>query len=208
MLLFFQQPLIQLFHAFYTSQISTFADQKISTKKVEEETKVSDKKATKNQLPVIPQTFLSYSTTLGLIMTDIFSFLESVGIVVTYLEQCGKSQFWALAGQCIAYSETTTTFACSEFSPSTPWANVMSVNLKLKFLPVKPFQPILLFVGKARSLPQSKGAETFFNKVCFCITNKHWNRLERHAGEEHSSLLRTFVNYGYKKFFINGPRAQ
>ncbi len=38
------------------------------------------------------------------------------------------------------------------------------------------------------------------------LTCKHQTRLERLARDKHSSLLRTFVNYGRKSFIILGPR--
>jgi hypothetical protein len=41
------------------------------------------------------------------------------------------------------------------------------------FVPGKPFQPSLLFVSKARSLPQSGASERYFNGVGTCFTNKH-----------------------------------
>jgi hypothetical protein len=44
----------------------------------------------------------------------------------------------------------------------------------------KLFQPSLLLVGKARSLPKSGAAEKFFNRVDSCFTNKP-TRLEKLA---------------------------
>jgi hypothetical protein len=61
-------------------------------------------------------------------------------------------------------------------------------------------------VGKARSLPYSGAPERFFNRVGSCFTNRHETRLERLAMDKHSSLLRTFVNYGHKKLYNIGPR--
>jgi hypothetical protein len=63
------------------------------------------------------------------------------------------------------------------------------------FAPGKPFQPSLLFVGKARILPLS--GTTF---VGSCLTCKHYTILERLARDEHSSLLQEFVNYNCKSF--------
>ncbi len=62
------------------------------------------------------------------------------------------------------------------------------------FVLCKPFQPSVMFVGKARSLPQSAS-----------LTRKHSTRLERIAIDKHSSLLRKSVNYGRKKFYSTGP---
>jgi hypothetical protein len=41
------------------------------------------------------------------------------------------------------------------------------------FVHGKPFQPSLLFVGKARSLPYSGAPERFFNRIGSCLTNRH-----------------------------------
>ncbi len=38
-------------------------------------------------------------------------------------------------------------------------------------------------------------------------TLKHWTRLERHAKDKHSSLLRKSVNYDRKKFYSTSPRC-
>ncbi len=58
----------------------------------------------------------------------------------------------------------------------------------------------------ARSLPQSGARERFFILgQAPGLTHKHQNRLRRLVGEKHSSLLRTFVNYGHKKFCNIGP---
>ncbi len=40
-----------------------------------------------------------------------------------------------------------------------------------------------------------------------CFTNTHETKLERLSRDKHSSLLRTFVNYGRKKFYNIGPMA-
>jgi hypothetical protein len=64
---------------------------------------------------------------------------------------------------------------------------------------------LVLFVGKGRSLPYSGAPERFFNRVGSCFTNRHYTKLERLAMDKHSSLLRTFVNYGRKKFYNIGP---
>ncbi len=39
-----------------------------------------------------------------------------------------------------------------------------------------------------------------------CLTHKHQTRLEGFARNEHSSLLRTFINYGRKQFCNIRPR--
>ena len=52
----------------------------------------------------------------------------------------------------------------------------------------KLFQPSLIFLGEARSLPLSKASERLFNRVGSCLTLKHYTILERLARDEHSSL--------------------
>ncbi len=66
-------------------------------------------------------------------------------------------------------------------------------------------QLILIFGGKARSLPQSGATESCFSCVCFSFTHKRQTRLERAAKDKLSSLLRKFVNYRRKKFYNIGP---
>jgi hypothetical protein len=53
------------------------------------------------------------------------------------------------------------------------------------FVPGKPFQPGLVFAGEARNLNGG---------------TLRYTRLVRLTRDEHSSLLRTFVNYDRKKF--------
>jgi hypothetical protein len=64
-----------------------------------------------------------------------------------------------------------------------------------------------MFVGKARSLPQSGTPERYFTKVGTGLTHKRNTRLERLAGDKHSSFLQKFVNYGCKKFYNIGLRS-
>jgi hypothetical protein len=70
------------------------------------------------------------------------------------------------------------------------------------FVPGRSFQ---LSQGKVRSLPYSGASERFFNRVSSSFTNKHYTRL---AMIKRSSLLRTFVKYRCKKFYIIGSRDQ
>ncbi len=69
------------------------------------------------------------------------------------------------------------------------------------FVPFKPFQPSLMFVGKARRLPWSGAPERFLNWVASGLTRNHYTTLEQHARDEHSSLSLKFVNYGLKQFY-------
>jgi hypothetical protein len=68
----------------------------------------------------------------------------------------------------------------------------------------KPFQPSLLFVDKARSLPYIETHEGCFTWVGSCLTCKHFNILERLSRDEHSCLLQKFVTYDRKKFYNIG----
>ncbi len=68
------------------------------------------------------------------------------------------------------------------------------------FLPSRPFQPSLMFVGKARST---------WKVIHFCRiwpNSKQYTRLVRAARVKHSSLLWIFINYVWKSFIILGPR--
>jgi len=56
----------------------------------------------------------------------------------------------------------------------------------------KPFQPILMFVGKTNSLPYG-----FSFRVGSCLNDKHYtSRLERLVRYKHTSSLQTFIKYG------------
>jgi hypothetical protein len=61
-----------------------------------------------------------------------------------------------------------------------------------------------MFVAKARSLPYSGVSERLFTHAGSSRTNKHYTRLERLAGDKHSSLLRKSVNYGRNKCYDTG----
>ncbi len=50
------------------------------------------------------------------------------------------------------------------------------------FVPDKPFQPSLMFVGKARILTKSEAPR-------YCLTRKQYTRLERLARDKHYSSL-------------------
>jgi hypothetical protein len=56
------------------------------------------------------------------------------------------------------------------------------------FVPGKLFQPIILFVGKARSLTQSGAAESYFSRVGSGLNCKHYTRLEKLARDGTNSL--------------------
>jgi hypothetical protein len=92
---------------------------------------------------------------------------------------------------------------------STTGANIIKLytTVSYDFLCL-PFQPNLLFMGKARSLPLNGAPERGFTWVGSCLARKHKSIIERLAKDKHSSLLRIFVTYGRKKFYNIGPRDQ
>ncbi len=69
----------------------------------------------------------------------------------------------------------------------------------------KPFQPSLIFVGKARSLKYSGAPERCFSQIGFGLIHFHFSWLERLARDKRSSLLQTFVNYVCKIFITLWP---
>ncbi len=64
------------------------------------------------------------------------------------------------------------------------------------FVPGKPFQHSLMFLGKARSLPTSGASERCFIHLGYSFTSKHKTKLERLAMDKHSNLVRKSANYG------------
>ncbi len=78
--------------------------------------------------------------------------------------------------------------------------------LSLSSIPTS--KPTLMFVGKARSLPQSGAHERCITLVGSVLNHNNQTRLERPARDQHSSLLRTFVNYGRKKVYNTEPWGQ
>jgi hypothetical protein len=56
-----------------------------------------------------------------------------------------------------------------------------------------------MFVGKARSTPKSGALERCFSRVDSSLSHKHQTKVKRLAGDKHSSLLQTFVNYSFYK---------
>jgi hypothetical protein len=72
------------------------------------------------------------------------------------------------------------------------------------FVPGKPFQPSLIYVGKQGAYPRVehlKGA-TWIGSG---LTRNNWIRLERIVRDKHSSLVKKIVNYVRKKFDRFGP---
>ncbi len=67
------------------------------------------------------------------------------------------------------------------------------------FVPSKLFQPSLMIVGKARSLPKSGAPESYFTWIDSSLTLAI-------TRDEHFSLYRKFVSYGRKKMYNIGLR--
>ncbi len=69
----------------------------------------------------------------------------------------------------------------------------------------KPFQPTLMFLGKATSLPLSGTSWRCFTREGSGLTRKHKTRLERLARDKHLSLLQKIVNYLWKSYITLVP---
>ena len=81
-------------------------------------------------------------------------------------------------------------------------------KLVFVFLPGKQLQPSLMFVSKAKAYPSKTPFRFSLLGQASGLTHKRWPMLERPAMDKHSSLLRTFVIYGRKKFYNIDPRMQ
>jgi hypothetical protein len=77
----------------------------------------------------------------------------------------------------------------------------IQVTLYSMFAPNRLFQPIIMFVGEAKSLHKSGAPERCFTRLGFGLIQKHLTRLERPARSKHSSLLGPFVSYKENKVF-------
>ncbi len=75
------------------------------------------------------------------------------------------------------------------------------------FVPGKLFQSTLTFVGKAGAYPRVEHLKGASLRLAPDLSHKHLTRLEKLARDKHSSLIRKFVNYGWKKFH-NDPGAK
>ncbi len=73
-------------------------------------------------------------------------------------------------------------------------AKLYYIRNKLVSTPGKPFKPGLMFVGKARTVPQSGASEMCFTWVFSGLTHKH----QTIQGQT-LQLMRTFVNYDCKE---------
>ncbi len=72
------------------------------------------------------------------------------------------------------------------------------------FVPSKSSQIDLMLAGKASSLPLEWSIFQVLRLVGSSHNQEHDTRLGRLARDKHSSLLRTFVNYGSKNFITLG----
>jgi hypothetical protein len=62
-----------------------------------------------------------------------------------------------------------------------------------------------MFVGQPSTLPKSRASFRCSIREGWGLCLKHKARLEMPDNDKHSNLLRTFVNYGRKKFYNIGP---
>jgi hypothetical protein len=84
----------------------------------------------------------------------------------------------------------------------------MDFRKKQVFVPGKPFQPHLVFAGKAGAYPSKAPSRCFTLGETPSLTHKYQTRLKRLARDKHSSLSRKSVNYGRNKFYDTGPRGE
>jgi len=73
------------------------------------------------------------------------------------------------------------------------------------FVPGKPFQPSLMLVGKAMSLPQSGAAVRGFTWVGTVLTRKHKSRLESFPRTNSLSYHKNAYITASKSFITLGP---
>jgi hypothetical protein len=62
-----------------------------------------------------------------------------------------------------------------------------------------------MFVGKAKSLPKGSTFLVLNSRVGSGLTRHNYTLSERFAKDKYSNLLRSYVNYGRKKFYNTGP---
>ncbi len=76
------------------------------------------------------------------------------------------------------------------------------LQLARVFVPGKPFHQSLMFASKAGAFQSEAPLKSS------TFTNKLWNRLERPTRDKDSSLLRTSIIYGSKRFYNVELRGQ
>jgi hypothetical protein len=74
------------------------------------------------------------------------------------------------------------------------------------FVPGRPFEPIITFVRKARSITKCGSLEICSTWVGSDFTPKHLSRLKRPAKDKHFSLLNPFENYSCTNVYDFGLR--
>ncbi len=72
-------------------------------------------------------------------------------------------------------------------------------------VPVWPYQPSLMFVSKARSLPSSGSLDRCLTWVGASLNCKRWTSIGRLARDKHYCFPRKFVDCGHKMFYNIGP---
>jgi len=72
------------------------------------------------------------------------------------------------------------------------------------FVPGKPFQTSLTFESKAAAYPSEAPIMCSTLRYAPGHTSKRTTKLERIATDKHSSLLKTFINYGREKVYKIG----
>ncbi len=77
------------------------------------------------------------------------------------------------------------------------------------FVPGKPFQPGLMFVDMARSLPYRRAPERFCTQVGSCLIYKHYTKLEGVAGDKHSLIIvvKSFISLDPGLMFVGKARS-
>ncbi len=90
-------------------------------------------------------------------------------------------------------------------------ASLMTIIINLQYRPNMCSEITLHILSFVTDTPD-KQARVFLSQIIFSpvrvssgLTNNHYTRLKRQARDKHYSLLRTFVNYGRKKFYNIGP---
>jgi hypothetical protein len=74
-------------------------------------------------------------------------------------------------------------------------------------VPSKPFQPSVIFVGEARSRPNSETPERCFKRVCSGLIHKHYTRLKRLARQNTQAYYKYWQFTGAKRITTLGPGA-
>ncbi len=125
-------------------------------------------------------------------MLERFSRDRHSSLLLTFVNYCRK-KFYNIVPWCnLTKPFTVVIYKCS-------W-------LAMVFAPGRHFQPCLMFVSKARSLPYSGAPERFFTWVSSALTRKlTLDSAERLERVKRYSLFQTFIKLNCKKFLILDP---